>query len=111
LSDELLEMLKKMPKGLPGANVFTRDGKPISSLRVAFEGACQRAQVDGFTFHDFRRTAETNMRRAGIDPTIIMAILGHKSTAMFMRYNTVSRDELKSLGEKSGQSGQYLDSN
>jgi integrase len=45
LGGELVEMLKAMPRGLPGVRVFT-----------LFVNACKRAVVENFTFHDLRHT-------------------------------------------------------
>lgn len=33
------------------------------------------------------------MRRAGVDPTIVMRIMGHKTDSMFRRYNIGTADE------------------
>jgi hypothetical protein len=33
------------------------------------------------------------MRRAGVDRTIVMRIMGHKTDSMFRRYNTSTTDE------------------
>ncbi len=110
LHPELVQMLKVMPRGLPGVQVFTRNGKPISCIRDGFEEACKRAGIEAFTFHDLRHTFVTNMRREGVHDSIIMAITGHKTTAMFNRYNHVGREELKTLWGKMGKVGQYLDS-
>ena len=57
LAGELVEMLKAMPRGLPGVPVFLRDGKPITSIREAFQSACHKAGIENFTFHDLRHTA------------------------------------------------------
>ncbi len=43
LNREMVEVLKTMLRGLPGAGVFTRNGKPIKSIREVFEAACRRA--------------------------------------------------------------------
>ncbi len=90
--------------------VFRRNGKPISCIRCGFEEACKRTGLEGFIFHDLRHTCVTNMRRAGVHDSIIMAITGHKTMVMFNRYNHVGRDELKTLWGKMGMAGQYLDS-
>ena len=33
------------------------------------------------------------MRKAGVDQTVIMKLTGHKTLAMFNRYNTVDQDD------------------
>ena len=33
------------------------------------------------------------MRKAGVDQTVIMKITGHKTQAMFNRYNTIDQDD------------------
>ncbi len=101
LKGELVEMFKAMPRGLPQISVFLKNGKPINSIRESFQSACRRANIMDFTFHDLRHTFTTNMRRAGVHDSVIMAITGHKTTAMFLRYNTVGKDELRAaVGEK-----------
>lgn len=75
--------------------VFLRDGESIRSVRTAFERARKRAGVKDFHFHDFRHCAATNLRRAGVDTTTAMAIVGHKSEKMWRRYNTIDEGDLK----------------
>jgi integrase len=100
LNQEMVEMFRTMPRGLPGAIVFTRNGAPINSIREAFKSACRRAKIVNFTFHDLRHTFVNNRRLEGHDYFRIMAATGHKTMSVFKRYNTVSRDELKALVEK-----------
>jgi len=50
-------------------------------------------------------TFTTNLRRAGIHDLVIMAITGHKTLAMFQRYNTVSKEDLKAAAWKIGSPG------
>jgi integrase len=97
LHPELRQILKAMPRGLPGARVFLREGKPITSIREGFESARKRADIEGFTFHDLRHTFINNRRMEGHDYFRIMAATGHKTMSVFKRYNTVSRDELQTL--------------
>ena len=53
------------------------------------------ASIKDFHFHDFRHTFVTRMRKAGKQDRTIMAITGHKTMAMLMRYDTVDEDDLK----------------
>jgi integrase len=66
-----------------------------TSITHAFARACQKAGVKNATFHDLRHTFVTNARRAGIDYFRIMAITGHKTMAVFKRYNTVDEADLR----------------
>jgi integrase len=96
-NSELREMFKAIPKNLPAARVFNRNGKPIASIREAFEASCRRAEIEEFTFHDLRHTAINNWRLQGHDYFRIMAATGHKTLNVFKRYNTVSKEELRAL--------------
>jgi len=101
---ELSEMFRGPPKNLPAAKAVNRNGKPITSIREAFEAAYHRAEIERFTsefaFHDLRHTAINNWRLQGNDYFRIMAATGHKTLSVFNRYHTVSKDELKTLVEE-----------
>ena len=43
--------------------------------------------------HTARRTAATNMYKAGIPAISIMKITGHRTEAAFMRYIRISKEE------------------
>lgn len=74
--------------------VFTREsGEPVRCIRVAFEGACKRANLGDFHFHDLRHCYNTEMRRAGVHDSVIMKQTGHATTKMFLRYNTVDEGD------------------
>jgi len=95
LNRELMEMFRAMPRGLPLTPVFTYKGNSMAEMKRSFTTACQRAGIEGFTFHDLRHTFNTNAYRAGVPIPTIMKITGHKSIAMFRRYTTISPEDLK----------------
>ena len=99
----LREMFRELHKtrGLHVPHVFLNSGQPVLSLKGAFTAACKRAGITKFRFHDFRHTAITNMRRAGIDLLTIMQISGHKTMVCFTRYNSFREADLKAAALKS----------
>lgn len=105
-----------------GDAVFTRDnGRPVKSFRSTWERACVYASVgqvlcmtctipmdakrcsrckgtetrySGLIFHDLRRTAARNLRRAGIAEGVIMKIGGWRTRSVFERYAIVNRTDI-----------------
>jgi integrase len=78
--------------------VFTWKGKAIAEgWRTAFVAACRRAGLTDLRFHDLRHTFVTRKVREGWDYKRIMAITGHKTFAVFQRYNNPSEDDIKAV--------------
>ena len=75
--------------------VFHRGGQPVRCFRGAWVGACKRAGVPGRIPHDFRRTAVRNLERAGVPRSTAMAMVGHKTEAIYRRYAIVDHEMLK----------------
>jgi len=102
LTSELTGLLKDLYKVryLGEDHVFLVKGHSVNSIKTAFNAACRRANIQGFHFHDFRHTAVTNMRRAGIDHLTIMKITGHKTLEVFKRYNSFLEGDLREAASR-----------
>lgn len=102
LTPELTTLLKDLYKVryLNEEHVFLVKGHSVNSIKTAFNAACRRAGIQGFHFHDFRHTAVTNMRRAGIDHLTIMRITGHKTLEVFKRYNSFLEGDLREAASR-----------
>jgi integrase len=80
----------------PDDHVFTReDGKPIKDFRGKWASVCKAAKVPELLFHDLRRKAARNLRRAGVAEGVIMKIGGWKTRSVFERYAIVSQTDIR----------------
>lgn len=80
--------------------IFHRQGKPMGAFRKTWANACKKAGVSGLLFHDLRRTAVRNMIRAGIDTPVAKKISGHRTDAVFHRYNITSDEDIREALQK-----------
>ena len=62
--------------------------------------ATQAAGVPTRFLHDCRRTAARNLIRANIPERVAMLLTGHKSRAIFDRYNIIHEQELLGAGDQ-----------
>lgn len=82
-----------------GGHVFTWQGSSLNrqGWKRSWATACRKAGLDGLHFHDLRHTFVTRKVREGWDYKRIMAITGHKTFAVFQRYNNPTEDDLKAV--------------
>ena len=100
LKDQKTEHDRLKKKGRIVALVFHRNGKKIRDLRGAWKTACKAAGVPGRILHDFRRTAVRNLERDGVSRSAAMAMVGHKTEAIYRRYAIVDAGALRDAAAK-----------
>ena len=81
-----------------------KPGDRIGSFRKAWATACTKAGYPGRLFHDLRRTAVRNLVRAGVPEKVAMTLTGHKTRAVFERYNIVSDSDVRAAVRRLGDS-------
>jgi integrase len=102
MTERLFATLKAIPRDLRDKeHVFLLRGKPVVDIRDSIEAACERVGIeygctkDGFTLHSLRHTVNTDLRKAGVQESVINAIIGHVDGSMFGRYNTIDLEDLR----------------
>jgi integrase len=93
LTEELIGIIQRTPRTLGNPYVFTHKGQRIKNIKTAFWNAVRGAGIKDFRFHDLRHCAVTNLRKAGVSDSVVMSISGHKTYAMFRRYNRIDRED------------------
>ena len=67
----------------------------------------KRIKYEGLIFHDLRRSAARNLRRAGVAEGVIMEIGGWRTRSMFERYAIVSKSDKDDAMRKLEQSRKW----
>lgn len=96
---ELLTELKRDKQ--PEDYLLTRaNGEPVRDLRGTWDALTKAAGLPGLLLHDFRRSAVRNMIRRGVPQKTAMKVSGHKTDAVFSRYNIVSEADIRDAVRK-----------
>jgi integrase len=80
--------------------VCEHEGKRLGSFRKAWKTAVRKAGMPGLLLHDARRSFVRNGVRAQVPEKTVMAISGHKTRAVFDRYNIVSENDVVNAGHQ-----------
>lgn len=67
----------------------------MTDFKHSWATACSKAGSRAKLFHDLRRTAVRDMIRGGVPQSVAMAISGHRTISMFLRYNITSGDDVR----------------
>jgi len=70
-------------------------GKPWQDIQGAMERARGGAGLAGVWVHDLRRSFVTLARRSGLPESVVARFSGHRTAAVFKRYNIVEEQDLK----------------
>lgn len=74
--------------------------RPVDKHLNGWVDACKRAGMPGLLFHDLRRSAVRNMKRAGLQDLEAMRISGHLTRHIFDRYNIIDEADLAAAGKR-----------
>lgn len=97
MSERLVMMFGELPKN--GGGLF----QEVKNFRAAFDGACKRAGIENFHFHDLRHTFASHLAIDGTGLLEIKELLGHKSLEMTMRYAHLCPDVKRKAIERLSQ--------
>ncbi len=83
--------------------VFHVEGHRVWNFNRVWREAANAAKLPGRLFHDYRRTAARDLVRAGVPESVAMRITGHRTAAVFRRYNITSdRDKREAVSKLTG---------
>jgi integrase len=98
ISDRLAEVLKELRQKnhLKWEYVFCdAQGRRYREVNKALHGACRRAGIDNFRFHDLRHTFASHLVMQGAGLAAVQKLLGHADIKMTMRYSHLSQGHLQ----------------
>ncbi|MDA2911491.1 site-specific integrase [Nitrospiraceae bacterium AH_259_D15_M11_P09] len=88
---DALKRLQASAKGEKEESVIAKpDGTPYSSIRSAFEAACEKAKLENVTPHTLRHTFASRLMMDGVDVRTIQELGGWRVLKMVERYSHVS---------------------
>jgi integrase len=99
---DMVRWLEEQRRTCPVGCEWVFHGKhnhPVDNHLNGWAEACERIGLPGLLFHDLRRSAVRNMKRAGIQDKVAMEISGHLTRSVFDRYNIIDEGDIKDAGQ------------
>jgi len=101
LTEECRLLVTELRKGKqPEDFLFTRNGEPVRDFRGTWDALVKKAGLPGLLLHDMRRSAVREMIRRGVPQKTAREISGHKTDAVFSRYNITSEADIRDAAKK-----------
>jgi len=63
-------------------------------IKNSLRRAVDAPELHGLWFHNLRRSFITRARRVGVPESVVMRMSGHRTRAVFERYNVVDTQDL-----------------
>lgn len=101
--ETIRELLERRSRPRSSYLFCKADGSQIGNPKKAFEGACRRAGIDDFHFHDLRHTFASWWVQDGGDLYRLSRILGHTTLQMSSRYAHLRTNDLHEEIERVAQ--------
>ena len=89
----MLTILNTRKKDSEYIFINPKTNKPYTDVKKSFGTACKKIGLNGFHFHDLRRTFATWLLRDGVDIRTIQALLGHSDLSTTERYLSIPKVE------------------
>lgn len=103
LTGLVLDLLKQLRHQRSNSTKFvfpSPNGDWPIDIRTAWNGACRRAGLEDFKFHDLRHTTGSYLAMNGATPAEIAEVLGHKTYDMVKRYSHLSHSHTAGVVER-----------
>jgi integrase len=97
ISPELMKVLLELKRGvasIDGAVFVRKNGKPIRSIREAFNVAKEKAGIPNAIPHDIRRSTIRRWEAMGISRQAVMQATGHRPGTIHEKYAELTEDQL-----------------
>ena len=97
LTERSRSALRALPSRFGRQFVFVnpKTGTRWVDIRKSFKRSVAAAGFQGLWFHDLRRSFITRARRVGVPESVVMRMSGHRTRAVFERYNVVDTQDLR----------------